>query len=81
MLPLAGTVVALEHAIAAPFCTRQLADQGATPSAQHPKRSARVSSRDARRDRASVGAGARALNSQSSRNPPLKKLQAVPSCR
>jgi itaconate CoA-transferase len=29
-LPLAGiTVVALEHAIAAPFCTRQLADQGA----------------------------------------------------
>lgn len=30
MLPLEGiTVVALEHAIAAPFCTRQLADQGA----------------------------------------------------
>ncbi|HSW08943.1 CaiB/BaiF CoA transferase family protein [Aquabacterium sp.] len=30
MLPLQGiTVVALEHAIAAPFCTRQLADQGA----------------------------------------------------
>ena len=30
MLPLDGvTVVALEHAIAAPFCTRQLADQGA----------------------------------------------------
>ncbi|MBI5256576.1 MAG: CoA transferase [Burkholderiales bacterium] len=29
-LPLEGiTVVALEHAIAAPFCTRQLADQGA----------------------------------------------------
>jgi len=29
-LPLQGiTVVALEHAIAAPFCTRQLADQGA----------------------------------------------------
>ena len=29
-LPLAGiTVIALEHAIAAPFCTRQLADQGA----------------------------------------------------
>jgi itaconate CoA-transferase len=28
--PLEGiTVVALEHAIAAPFCTRQLADQGA----------------------------------------------------
>jgi itaconate CoA-transferase len=27
--PLEGiTVVALEHAIAAPFCTRQLADQG-----------------------------------------------------
>ncbi len=30
MLPLEGiTVVTLEHAIAAPFCTRQLADQGA----------------------------------------------------
>src|SRR5438552_17744385 len=30
MRPLDGiTVVALEHAIAAPFCTRQLADQGA----------------------------------------------------
>ena len=30
MKPLAGiTVVALEHAIAAPFCSRQLADQGA----------------------------------------------------
>jgi itaconate CoA-transferase len=30
MLPLEGiTVVSLEHAIAAPFCTRQLADQGA----------------------------------------------------
>ena len=30
MLPLEGiTVLALEHAIAAPFCTRQLADQGA----------------------------------------------------
>ena len=30
LLPLDGiTVVALEHAIAAPFCTRQLADQGA----------------------------------------------------
>ena len=30
MLPLQGiTVVTLEHAIAAPFCTRQLADQGA----------------------------------------------------
>ena len=30
MLPLKGiTVVTLEHAIAAPFCTRQLADQGA----------------------------------------------------
>src|SRR4029079_9686136 len=30
MRPLEGiTVVALEHAIAAPFCTRQLADQGA----------------------------------------------------
>ena len=30
MRPLAGlTVVALEHAIAAPFCTRQLADLGA----------------------------------------------------
>ena len=29
-LPLAGiTVISLEHAIAAPFCTRQLADQGA----------------------------------------------------
>ena len=29
-LPLEGiTVVTLEHAIAAPFCTRQLADQGA----------------------------------------------------
>ena len=29
-LPLEGiTVVALEHAIAAPLCTRQLADQGA----------------------------------------------------
>ena len=30
MLPLAGiTVISLEHAIAAPFCTRQLADYGA----------------------------------------------------
>ncbi|MBI3532666.1 MAG: CoA transferase, partial [Burkholderiales bacterium] len=30
MKPLEGiTVVALEHAIAAPFCSRQLADQGA----------------------------------------------------
>ena len=30
MRPLEGiTVVALEHAIAAPFCTRQLADLGA----------------------------------------------------
>ena len=30
MLPLEGiTVVTLEHAIAAPFCTRQLADLGA----------------------------------------------------
>ena len=30
MRPLDGiTVVALEHAIAAPFCTRQLAEQGA----------------------------------------------------
>ena len=30
MLPLQGiTVVTLEHAIAAPFCTRQLADLGA----------------------------------------------------
>ncbi|HXF47309.1 MAG TPA: CoA transferase, partial [Burkholderiaceae bacterium] len=30
MRPLQGiTVVALEHAIAAPFCTRQLADLGA----------------------------------------------------
>ena len=30
MLPLEGiTVITLEHAIAAPFCTRQLADQGA----------------------------------------------------
>ena len=30
MRPLEGiTVVTLEHAIAAPFCTRQLADQGA----------------------------------------------------
>jgi hypothetical protein len=29
MRPLEGiTVVALEHAIAAPFCSRQLADQG-----------------------------------------------------
>src|SRR3546814_20979135 len=30
MLPLQGiTVITLEHAIAAPFCTRQLADMGA----------------------------------------------------
>ena len=30
MLPLSGTlVITLEHAIAAPFCTRQLADLGA----------------------------------------------------
>ena len=30
MLPLEGIkVITLEHAIAAPFCTRQLADQGA----------------------------------------------------